>query len=156
MYFYTITNSHLLSIEVYFFSWLQSLVFCCGYSPPLFFSHLNRHCERSEAIQIKIKLFWVLSGSPRSFHSLAKTEFSLPARGAVKRSETEGLSIQDNLITRNLLDLITNLSRFFKFPCLDRFIKLDFEILENNFFFSFSCSLEFLYFTSCKRSKILI
>ena len=110
----------------------------------------------SEAIQIKIKLFWVLSGSPRSFHSLAKTEFSLPARGAVKRSETEGLSIQDNLITRNLLDLITNLSRFFKFPCLDRFIKLDFEILENNFFFSFSCSLEFLYFPSCKRSKILI
>ena len=71
-------------------------------------------------------------------------------------SQTEGLSIQDNLIARNFLDLITNLSRFFKFPCLDRFIKLDFEILENNFFFSLSSSLEFLYFTSCKRSKILI
>ena len=110
----------------------------------------------SEAIQIKIKPFWLLSGSPRSFHSLAKTQLSRPARGAVERSETEGLSIQDNLIARNLLDLITNLSRFFKFPCLDRFIKLDFEILENNFFFSFSSSLEFLYFTSCKRSKILI
>ena len=86
----------------------------------------------------------------------AKWDFSLPARGAVEHSETEGLPIQDNLIARNFLDLITNLSRFFKFPCLDRFIKLDFEILENNFFFSLSSSLEFLYFTSCKRSKILI
>ena len=100
-------------------------------------------------------LFYSISGSLVRFTHSRRQSFCSLLGGAGERSETEGISIQDNLISRNFFDLITNLSCFFKFPCLDRFIKLDFEILENNFFFSFSCSLEFLYFTSCKRSKIL-
>ena len=99
--------------------------------------------SNSEAIQDYINPFLITTGSPRLSHSLAMTK-------AFSRS------LIALLIARNFFDLITNLSRFFKFPCLDGFIKLDFEILENNFFFSFSCSLEFFYFTSCKRSKILI
>ena len=122
-------------------------MFCCGYSPPLFFDHLNRHCERSEAIQIKIKLFSLLSGSPRL--RLAMTELSLPARGAGERSETEGLfnhsviasvseAIQENInsFLASYLDRHGFASRWLRFCSL---LEKEWYIAPKNLIMIFPC-----------------